>query len=60
MPGISAVGLSSMPLLKGYGWQNAIVGEKSSGAKNGNTKANTLVQIFFLPRKLLVLLVRET
>ncbi|HEX8799622.1 MAG TPA: FtsX-like permease family protein, partial [Terriglobales bacterium] len=31
MPGVSSVGFSSMPLLKGYGWQNAIVGEKTSG-----------------------------
>lgn len=32
MPGVSSVGFSAMPLLKGYGWQNAIVGEKTSGA----------------------------
>jgi len=30
MPGVSAVGLSSMPLLKGYGWQNAVLGENFS------------------------------
>ena len=34
MPGIQSVGFSSMPLLKGYGWQNAIIGDKSSGAPN--------------------------
>jgi len=32
MPGVASVGFSAMPLLKGYGWQNAIVGEKTSGA----------------------------
>ena len=32
MPGVSSVGLSSMPLLKGYAWQNAVIGENSSGA----------------------------
>ena len=31
MPGVSSVGFSAMPLLKGYGWQNAIVGDKTSG-----------------------------
>ncbi len=31
MPGVSSVGLSTMPLLKGYSWQHAIVGEKSAG-----------------------------
>lgn len=31
MPGVSSVGFSAMPLLKGYGFQNAIVGEKTSG-----------------------------
>jgi predicted permease len=31
MPGVSSVGLSTMPLLKGYAWQNAIIGENSSG-----------------------------
>lgn len=31
MPGVSSVGLSSMPILKGYAWQNAVIGEKSSG-----------------------------
>ncbi|HVT97389.1 MAG TPA: ABC transporter permease [Acidobacteriaceae bacterium] len=29
MPGVSAVGLSSMPILKGYAWQNAIIGQES-------------------------------
>ncbi len=29
MPGVSSVGLSTMPPLKGYGWQNAIIGENS-------------------------------
>ena len=32
MPGVSSVGLATMPLLKGYGWQNAIIGKNSSGA----------------------------
>ena len=32
MPGVSSVGLSAMPLLKGYAWQNAILGENVSGA----------------------------
>lgn len=31
MPGVSSVGLSTMPLLKGYAWQNAIIGENFSG-----------------------------
>jgi predicted permease len=31
MPGVSSVGLSSMPILKGYAWQNAVIGQKSSG-----------------------------
>jgi predicted permease len=33
MPGVSSVGLSTMPLLRGYGWQNAIIGENSSGER---------------------------
>lgn len=32
MPGVSAVGLSTMPLFEGYAWQNAVIGEKFSGA----------------------------
>src|SRR5215469_10889737 len=31
MPGVSSVGLSAMPRLKGYAWQNAVIGEKFSG-----------------------------
>jgi len=31
MPGVSSVGLSSMPLLKAYAWQHAIIGETSAG-----------------------------
>lgn len=31
MPGVSSVGLSAMPRLKGIAWQNAIIGEKFSG-----------------------------
>jgi predicted permease len=33
MPGVVSVGLSGMPLLKGYGWQNAIIGKNSSGER---------------------------
>jgi predicted permease len=32
IPGVSAVGFSVMPLLKGYAWQNAIVGKDFEGA----------------------------
>ena len=32
MPGVRSVGLSAMPLLKGYAWQNAIVGKDFEGA----------------------------
>jgi predicted permease len=32
MPGVTSVGLSAMPLLKGYAWQNAIVGKDFEGA----------------------------
>src|SRR5215472_4316297 len=32
MPGVSSVGFSTMPLLKGYAWQNAIVGKDFEGA----------------------------
>jgi predicted permease len=31
MPGVSSVGLSTMPILKGYGWQNAVVGRDFAG-----------------------------
>jgi predicted permease len=31
MPGVSSVGFSSMPLLKAYGWQHAIIGEAFAG-----------------------------
>ena len=31
MPGVSSVGLSSMPILKGYAWQNAVVGKDFAG-----------------------------
>ncbi|HET9407552.1 MAG TPA: ABC transporter permease [Candidatus Sulfotelmatobacter sp.] len=31
MPGITSVGLSTMPILKGYAWQNAIVGKDFEG-----------------------------
>jgi predicted permease len=31
VPGVSSVGLSSMPILKGYAWENAILGENFSG-----------------------------
>ncbi|HEY4676282.1 MAG TPA: ABC transporter permease [Candidatus Angelobacter sp.] len=29
IPGVSSVGLSSMPILKGYAWQNAVLGDLS-------------------------------
>ena len=32
MPGVESVGLSTMPLLKGYAWQNAILGKDFEGA----------------------------
>ncbi|HEX5236211.1 MAG TPA: ABC transporter permease [Silvibacterium sp.] len=32
MPGVSSVGFSTMPLLQGYAWQNAIVGKDFEGA----------------------------
>jgi predicted permease len=32
MPGVSSVGFSSMPLLKGYAWQNAVLGKDFEGA----------------------------
>ena len=32
MPGVSSVGMSSMPILKGYAWQNAVVGKDFAGA----------------------------
>jgi predicted permease len=32
MPGVTSVGFSTMPLLKGYAWQNAIVGKDFTGA----------------------------
>jgi predicted permease len=32
MPGITSVGFSSMPLLKGYAWQNAILGKDFEGS----------------------------
>ena len=32
MPGIESVGLSTMPLLKGYAWQNAILGKDFEGS----------------------------
>jgi predicted permease len=32
MPGVTSVGFSAMPLLKGYAWQNAIVGKAFEGA----------------------------
>jgi predicted permease len=32
MPGVASVGFSAMPLLKGYAWQNAIVGKDFEGA----------------------------
>ncbi len=32
MPGVESVGFSTMPLLKGYAWQNAILGKNFEGA----------------------------
>ena len=32
MPGVSSVGFSTMPLLKGYAWQNAVLGKDFEGA----------------------------
>ena len=32
MPGVASVGFSTMPLLKGYAWQNAVLGEDFEGA----------------------------
>jgi predicted permease len=32
MPGVESVGFSTMPLLKGYAWQNAVVGKDFEGA----------------------------
>jgi predicted permease len=32
MPGLSSVGMSSMPILKSYAWQNAVVGKDIAGA----------------------------
>jgi predicted permease len=32
MPGVRSVGFSSMPLLKGYAWQNAVLGKDFEGA----------------------------
>jgi predicted permease len=32
MPGVESVGFSTMPLLKGYAWQNAILGKDFEGA----------------------------
>jgi predicted permease len=32
MPGVASVGFSAMPLLKGYAWQNAVVGKDFEGA----------------------------
>jgi predicted permease len=32
MPGVASVGFSAMPLLKGYAWQNAILGKDFEGA----------------------------
>ena len=32
MPGVTSVGFSSMPLLKGYAWQNAVLGKNFEGA----------------------------
>jgi predicted permease len=32
MPGVTSVGFSAMPLLKGYAWQNAILGKDFEGA----------------------------
>jgi predicted permease len=31
MPGVTSVGLSTMPLLKGYAWQNAVLGKDFEG-----------------------------
>jgi predicted permease len=32
MPGLTSVGFSAMPLLKGYAWQNAVLGKDFEGA----------------------------
>ena len=32
MPGVASVGFSTMPILKGYAWQNAILGKDFEGA----------------------------
>ena len=32
MPGVTSAGFSSMPLLKGYAWQNAVLGKDFEGA----------------------------
>jgi predicted permease len=32
MPGVASVGFSAMPILKGYAWQNAVLGKDSEGA----------------------------
>jgi predicted permease len=32
MPGVTSVGFSSMPLLQGYAWQNAVLGKDFEGA----------------------------
>ena len=32
MPGVSSVGMSTLPSLKGYAWQNAVVGKDFAGA----------------------------
>lgn len=32
MPGVTSVGLSTMPILRGYAWQNAILGKDFEGA----------------------------
>jgi predicted permease len=32
MPGVTSVGFSSMPILKGYAWQNAVLGKDFEGA----------------------------
>jgi predicted permease len=32
MPGVASVGFSAMPLLKGYAWQNAVLGKDFGGA----------------------------
>ena len=31
MPGVSSVGMSTMPILEGYAWQNAVVGKDFAG-----------------------------